>query len=93
MGEMQIQKTKYTAGFKGKAVRQVIERGHSVVDVAKRLGIGGGVLYTWVKKLKVANEAFAIDDTKSMKALLYRLKAVIFVYERLRNPKSHLRSS
>jgi transposase-like protein len=29
MGEMQIQKAKYTAEFKEEAVRQVIARGHS----------------------------------------------------------------
>jgi len=40
MGEMQMQKAKYTAEFKEEAVRQVIDRGHSVIDVAKRLGIG-----------------------------------------------------
>jgi transposase len=54
MGDMQ--KSKYTAEFKEEAVRQVIDRGHSVVDVAKRLGIGDGLLYTWVKKFKAANE-------------------------------------
>ncbi len=36
MGEMQMQKAKYTAEFKEEAVRQVIDRGHSVIDVAKR---------------------------------------------------------
>ena len=50
-----MQKAKYTAEFKEEAVRQVIDRGHSVVDVAKRLGIGDGLLYTWVKKFKAAN--------------------------------------
>ena len=56
-------------------VRQVIDRGHSVIDVAKRLGIGDGLLYTWVKKFKAANEPVAIDDMKSMQAELNRLKA------------------
>jgi len=75
MGEMQMQKAKYTAEFKEEAVRQVIDRGHSVIDVAKRLGIGDGLLYTWVKKFKVANEPVAIYDMKSMQAELNRLKA------------------
>ena len=70
-----MQKAKYTAEFKEEAVRQVIDRGHSVVDVAKRLGIGDGLLYTWVKKFKAANEPVAIDDMKSMQAELNRLKA------------------
>ncbi|MFM9994125.1 MAG: transposase, partial [Burkholderiaceae bacterium] len=51
-----MQKAKYTAEFKEEAVRQVIDRGHSVIDVAKRLGIGDGLLYTWVKKFKAVNE-------------------------------------
>lgn len=34
-----MQRTKYAPGFKDGAVKQVIVRGHSVVDVAKRLGI------------------------------------------------------
>ncbi len=75
MGEMQMQRAKYTAEFKEEAVRQVIDRGHSVIDVAKRLGIGDGLLYTWVKKFKAANEPVGIDDMKSMQAELNRLKA------------------
>ena len=40
MGEMQIQRAKYTSEFKEGAVRQVVDIGHSVINVAKRLGIG-----------------------------------------------------
>ena len=72
---MQMQRAKYTAEFKEEAVRQVVDRGHSVIDVAKRLGVGDGLLYTWVKKFKAANEPVAIDDMKSMQAELNRLKA------------------
>jgi transposase-like protein len=42
---MQMQRTKYAAEFKSKAVKQVIDKGHPVVDGAKRLGIPNGVLY------------------------------------------------
>ena len=35
--------------FKEEAVKQVIERGYSVSDVAKRLGISVQSLYKWVK--------------------------------------------
>ena len=52
-----MQKAKYTAEFKEEAVRQVIDRGHSVIDVAKRLGIG--------EKLKLIQSALPEkDDTK-----------------------------
>jgi len=36
---MQMQHTKFAAEFKSEAVKQVIDKGHAVVDVAKRLGI------------------------------------------------------
>ncbi len=49
---MQVQRAKYAPEFKDEAVKQVIDKGHSVVDVAKRLGIAEGVLYTWVSKFK-----------------------------------------
>jgi transposase len=47
-------------------VRQVLDKGHSVVDAAKQLGILDQILYKWVKKLKDANEPVAIDDMKLM---------------------------
>jgi transposase len=75
MGEMQMQRAKYTSEFKEEAVRQVVDKGHSVVDVAKRFGIGDQILYKWVKKFKDANDPVAIDDMKSMQAELNRLKA------------------
>jgi transposase len=37
MEEMHMQRAKYTSEFKEEAVRQVVDKGHSVVDVAKRL--------------------------------------------------------
>ena len=44
-----MKRTQYTAEFKAEAVKQVVEKGHSVVDVAKRLGFGEGLLYRWVQ--------------------------------------------
>jgi transposase len=49
---MQMERTKYAAEFKSEAVKQVIDKGHPVVDVAKRLGISEGVLCGWVNKFK-----------------------------------------
>jgi len=70
-----MQRAKYTLEFKEEAVRQVTDKGHSVVDVAKRLGISDQLLYKWVKKFKDTNQPVAIDDMKSMQAELNRLKA------------------
>ncbi len=40
---------KYPEEFKHEAVRQVVERGYTVSDVAKRLGVSVQSLYKWVK--------------------------------------------
>ena len=42
-------KGKFADEFKEEAVKQVIERGYTVGDVAKRLGISVQSLYKWVK--------------------------------------------
>ncbi len=41
---------RYAEEFKLEAVKQITERGHSVYDVAKRLGVTTHSLYAWVKK-------------------------------------------
>ena len=41
---------RYPEEFKIEAVNQVVDRGHSVADVAKRLDITTHSLYAWVKK-------------------------------------------
>jgi len=70
----EMKRTKYTSEFKEEAVKQVIDKGHTVVDVAKRLGIGEGVLYTWVSKFKKADEPES-SDLKAMQAEMAKLKA------------------
>ncbi len=47
-----MQGAKYAVEFKDEAVKQVINKGHTVVDVAKRLGIPDNVLHTWVSSSK-----------------------------------------
>ena len=42
---------RYTEEFKVEAVRQVVDRGHGVAEVAKRLGVTPNTLYRWVKLL------------------------------------------
>ena len=69
-----MQRTKYSPEFKDEAVKQVVVRGHSVVDVAKRLGIPENVLYTWVSKFKKAEEPLS-NDLKVLQAEMVKLKA------------------
>ena len=41
---------RFTEEFKKEAVKQVTERGYSVVEVAERLGTTTHSLYAWLKK-------------------------------------------
>jgi transposase-like protein len=71
-----MQRWKYAPEFKDEAVKQVIDKGRSVVDVAKRLGIPDNVLYTWVSKFKKAGQPEP-SELKAMQAelLAFRLLA------------------
>ena len=69
-----MQRTKYAPEFKDEAVKQVVVRGYSVVDVAKRLGIPENVLYAWVSKFKKADEPLS-NDLKVLQAEMVKLKA------------------
>ena len=48
-----MKRVRYPAEFKAEAVKQVTERGHGVVDVAKRLGMSEKSLYLWVRLAQV----------------------------------------
>lgn len=65
---------RYPAEFKAEAVRQVTERGHGVVDVAKRLGMSDKSLYLWVRLAKDAAGPGG-GETAQLKAEVSRLKA------------------
>lgn len=68
--------TRYTDEFKAEAVKQVLERGFTVVEVAARIGLPKHTLYDWVQKAKKAtrpNASPAVE--KSDSAEVRRLKA------------------
>ncbi len=69
-----MKRVRYPAEFKAEAVKQVTERGHGVVDVAKRLGMSDKRLYLWVR---LAQEQQGVGSGKnaSLKAEVYRLNA------------------
>jgi transposase len=46
---------RYTDVFRREAVRQVIEKGHAVKDVAERLGISSWSLYAWLRKARAGS--------------------------------------
>ena len=65
---------RYPAEFKAEAVKQVTERGHGVVDVAKRLGMSDKSLYLWVR-LAQQHQGVGSGENASLKAEVSRLKA------------------
>ena len=40
----------FTEEFKIDAIKQITERGYSVADVSKRLGVSTHSLYAWMKR-------------------------------------------
>ena len=64
---------RYTDEFKIEAVKQVTERGYSLRDVSKRLGVTTNSLSAWVKKFGPGTKhATQVDDQQ---AEIRRLKA------------------
>lgn len=59
---------RYTPEFKDEAVRQVVERGYSVSEIAKRLGVSTHSLYKWVNAVhpdKSESQAEELAEAKS----------------------------
>ena len=67
--------TRYTAEFKVEAVKQVIERGHGVVEVAQRLGVSDKSLYVWVKQARQQAHAPVTGDVATLRGEVTKLKA------------------
>ncbi|WP_404397703.1 IS3 family transposase [Idiomarina loihiensis] len=69
---------RYTEEFKIEAVKQVTERGHSVYDVADRLGISAKSLYDWRAKYGQDNKTNKSSDERlriaKLEAELKRVK-------------------
>jgi transposase len=70
--EMRV--SRFTAEFKAEAIKQVIDRGHSVVDVSKRLGVSDKSLYLWLRQAKEPKGAIS-SDFATLKLEVSRLKA------------------
>lgn len=66
----------YSDEFKEGAIKQVIDGGHPVREVAERLGVSQKSLYTWMRDRKArprgSKQAESFD---AMKAEIARLKA------------------
>ena len=66
---------RYSPEFKDEAVRQVIDRGYSVSDVAARLGVSAHSLHKWVKTAKPDKSAEQDKELFEAKSEILRLRA------------------
>ena len=66
---------RYSPEFKDEAVKQVTERGHSVQEVAARLGVSSHSLYKWVKAVRPSKEEQRCDELLEVKKENLRLRA------------------
>jgi transposase len=69
---------RYTDEFKIEAVKQVLERGHSVRDVAKRLGVTTNRLCEWKRTFGQpdAMRRAQLDQSEEVRRLKAELKRV-----------------
>ena len=66
---------RYSPEFKDEAVRQVTERGHSVQEVAARLGVSSHSLYKWVKAVRPSKDEQRSDELLDAKKEILKLRA------------------
>ena len=66
---------RYTPEFKEEAVRQVLERGHTVPAVAQRLGVSAHSLYKWVNAVKPSDHESQANELIEAKSEVLRLRA------------------
>ncbi len=73
-----MSKQRYPEEFKIEAVKQVTDEGHSVAEVANRLGMTTHSLYAWIKKYGPDSAEFKAksDDEAEIRRLKKELKRV-----------------
>lgn len=65
---------RFAEEFKSEAVRQVVERGYTVADVAKRLGVSAQSLYKWG-----AHQVHRIKRMTKLNWLKYDVRTCVYV--------------
>jgi transposase len=66
---------RFTPEFKEEAVRQVVERGYSVKDVAERVGVSAHSLYRWVKGVRPDRSEKQAEELIEAKSEVLKLRA------------------
>lgn len=76
---MGTSQTRYTAEFRAEAVKQVLERGYPVREVATRLGVSPWSLYQWLRAHREAAGPAAVaaqDAATEIRRLKSELRRV-----------------
>ena len=66
---------KYSEEFKAEAVRQVVERGYRVADVAQRVGVSPHSLYKWTRAARPTKAEQQSGELDVASAQIVKLKA------------------
>ena len=66
---------RYTPEFKDEAVRQVVDRGYRVAEVAERLGVSTNSLHKWVKSVKPSKADEQTTELNDAKKEILKLRA------------------
>jgi transposase len=66
---------RFAPEFKDEAVRQIVERGYKVTEVAERLGVSTNSLYKWVKAVKPDKNEQNTAELVEAKSEVLKLRA------------------
>ena len=69
---------RYPEEFRIEAAKQILEHGHSVADVSRRLGVSSHSLYKWVRQqqIPVAQRTQQVSQSEELRRLKAELKRV-----------------
>jgi transposase len=66
---------RFSPEFKEEAVRQIVDRGYSVAQVAERLGVSAHSLYKWVRSIKPDKAEAQVAELIEAKSEILNLRA------------------
>jgi transposase len=72
---MGMSSQRFAPEFKDEAVRQIVERGHPVSEVAERLGVSAHSLYKWVKAVRPNKTEQHASELVEAKGEILKLRA------------------
>ena len=69
---------RYPEEFRIEAAKQILEHGHSVADVSRRLGVSAHSLYKWVRQQQIpaAQRSQQLSQSEELRRLKTELKRV-----------------